>query len=73
VLMAPSDLDGAQPFIAITVDGWSDFVPLREKRGADTNAPIDNRHPSGLAVNAASPNSRPPQALLLARRPHRNA
>ncbi len=66
MLLAPADLDPAEAFIALTIDGWTDMVPLREKRGSAADSPIDNRHQSGLAVNANGANARPPQALLLA-------
>jgi hypothetical protein len=48
------------------VDQWVELLPVRQRRGEGANAPVDARHTTGIAFNAAAPLSRPPQALLLA-------
>jgi hypothetical protein len=66
VFDAPPALDPAAPMTALVIDGWADVVPVRERRGANPNDPIDERRVSGVAVNAPAAAARPPQALLLA-------
>ena len=66
VLLAPPDLDASAPIVSLTIDAWSDVVPVREQRGEGTSASIDERRVSGVAINAAAPSARPPQTMLLA-------
>jgi hypothetical protein len=55
-----------QPTFALVVDQWVELLPVRERRGEAADAPVNARHTTGVAFNAATPLSRPPQALLLA-------
>jgi hypothetical protein len=55
-----------QPTFALAIDQWVELLPVRERRGEAVDAPVDARHTTGVAFNAAAPLSRPPQALLLA-------
>ena len=57
---------GSRNTIALTVDAWTDVIPVLERRGTDPGDPIDERRVSGIAVNAAAASARPPQAMLLA-------
>jgi len=62
VFDAPAGFDSAQPILALTIDQWSDSVPLRAQFGAG----IDERRTTGLALNAAAASACAPQAILLA-------
>ena len=66
VLDAPGDYDGSGATVALVVDEWVDVVPIRLKRGKDDDAPIDERHTTGVTFNAMAPSARAPQAMLLA-------
>jgi hypothetical protein len=66
VLDAPAGFDGTGPAVALVVDQWTDVVPLRERRGSEADAPIDERATSGIAFNAMAPSARAPQTMLLA-------
>ncbi len=62
-------LTGREPLAAFIVDEWSDVVPRRilGRDPVDGNdRPIKTTATTGIAVNANGPNSRPPQAILLA-------
>jgi hypothetical protein len=63
---APAAFDPGAPFVGLTIDGWTDVVPIREQRGEAAGSPIDERRVSGIALNAAAASARPPQAMLLA-------
>ena len=65
VLAAPNEFDPAQPIVALTLDQWSDSVPLRAKFGEDDNALIAERRTTGLTLNAAAASASAPQAILL--------
>jgi hypothetical protein len=45
-------------------------VPVRERRGEASDAPVDERVTTGVAFNAAAPSARAPQAMLLAVAPN---
>jgi hypothetical protein len=66
VFDAPNEFDPAQPIIALTVDQWTDSVPLRAKFGDEEDAPITKRRATGLTLNAAAASACAPQAILLA-------
>lgn len=66
VLDAPADYDGSGPAAALVLDEWIDVVPIRQRRGKTDDAPIDERHTTGLTFNAMAPSARAPQAMLLA-------
>jgi hypothetical protein len=66
VLDAPAEYDGTGATVALAVDQWADVVPLRERRGKEPDAPVDERATSGLCFNANAPSARAPQAMLLA-------
>ena len=63
---APSDWDPAQPVRALSIDQWTDVVPHRKKIVTEDGTFVEDRRASGVAVNAASASSRPPQSVLLA-------
>lgn len=52
----------------LVIDHWVDVVAVRQRRGKpdDLTAPVDERLTSGVAMNAAAPSARAPQAMLLA-------
>jgi hypothetical protein len=50
----------------LVVDQWVEVLPVREKRGKAAAAPVSARLTTGVAFNAAAPDARAPQALLLA-------
>ncbi len=70
VLDAPADYDGSGPTAALVMDEWIDVVPIRQRRGKDNDAPIDERHTTGVTFNAMAPSARSPQAMLLAISPN---
>ncbi|MES2525064.1 MAG: hypothetical protein V4617_20365 [Gemmatimonadota bacterium] len=70
VIDAPPAYDPAQFTVALVIDQWTDVVSLRERRGEDENAPIDERATAGVTFNAKAPSARAPQAMLLAVSPN---
>ena len=66
VFDSPNEFDPAQPIVALTLDQWSDSVPLRAKVGKEKKAPIAERRTTGLTLNAAAASACAPQAILLA-------
>jgi hypothetical protein len=52
--------------VALVVDQWTDVVPVREQRGPDAGAPIDERTTTGISFNAVAPSARAPNTMLLA-------
>jgi hypothetical protein len=66
VFDAPNEFEPAQPIVALTLDQWSDSVPLRAKFGEEEDAPITERRTTGLTLNAAAASACAPQAILLA-------
>jgi len=66
VFDSPNEFDPAQPIIALTLDQWTDSVPLRAKFGDEEDAPIAERRTTGLTLNAAAASACAPQAILLA-------
>jgi len=66
VMDVAGNYGAGQPTFALVVDQWVELLPVRQRRGEGANAPVDARHTTGIAFNAAAPLSRPPQALLLA-------
>jgi hypothetical protein len=70
IVDAPAGYDGKGQTIALVVDQWTDVVPVREKRGTDAAAPVDERATAGVSFNANAPSARAPQAMLLAVSPN---
>ena len=66
ILDAPDDYVPTGPTAALVVDQWTDVVPVRERRGPEATAPIDERATSGISFNAMAPSSRAPNAMLVA-------
>jgi hypothetical protein len=66
VFDSPNEFDPTQPIVGLTLDQWSDSVPLRAKVGKEKKAPIAERRTTGLTLNAAAASACAPQAILLA-------
>jgi hypothetical protein len=71
LLDVAGEYDGMASTTALVVDEWVERVPLREKRDAEPDSPIDERVTTGVTFNAAAPSTRAPQAILLAVAPGR--
>jgi hypothetical protein len=65
LLHARDEYDGTGATVALTIDQWTDAVPLREQHGEQPGR-VDDRRTSGLAINAAAASACAPQAILLA-------
>lgn len=58
--------DGGASTAALVIDEWVERIALRERRGDEPEASIDERVTTGVSFNAMAPSARAPQAILLA-------
>jgi hypothetical protein len=71
ILDIEGNYDGGAPTVALVLDEWVERLPLRERRGTEPGAPIDERVTTGVSFNAMAPSARAPNAILLAVSPDR--
>ncbi|PPK73927.1 hypothetical protein B0F87_11338 [Methylobacter tundripaludum] len=72
VIDSAENYDASGDTVALVVDEWNEAMPLREKRGKESDAPINTQVTAGVALNANAPGARAPQAILVAVAPDEN-